>query len=402
LSSAGPLVVAALSARVLAQAASQAGHRVLALDCFGDVDTQRASAQWWPINQPGAIRIAPQRFLSALADAKARHSASAWVAGAGFEGQPELLAQGASLLPLLGMSAEEVRRVRDAKAFFSGLDEAHIAHPEVRWALPHDTTGWWVKDAGGCGGWHIRAAHGLRELPAACYVQRDAAGTPMSATLVGDGQHIQLLGINRQIMRQSTRHPFVYAGVVGPVAVPQAVTQRVVQIAQQLANDLHWRGLVSLDFLLDGDQVQVLELNPRPPASLVLYPGALAAHLQACIGGGVPPGPWRVDGVDGVGSKHTVRGQRIVFAPKALRLSAALAHALARWPHVHDVPQPGQHCRAGDPLCSVQVGVREDVHADVQVDVQAAVQAQAHSAHAASALLQQRHDDVLAFLENHK
>jgi uncharacterized protein len=373
LSDTGALVVAALSARVLAEAAMQAGHQVLALDCFGDADTRRASLQWWPINKPGGIGIAPRRFLSALAQAAAKHGATGWVAGAGFEDQPTLLAQGAKLLPLLGMGADEVRRLRDAQAFFACLDAAHIPHPEVRWTLPADRHGWWVKAAGGCGGWHIRAASGVRRLPAHSYVQRDAIGTPMSATLLGDGQHICLLGINRQIVQRTARHPFIYAGVVGPVAVSHRVAQQVEHIAQHLAAGMHWRGLVSLDFLLDGDDVLVLELNPRPPASLVLYPGALAAHLQVCSGGPVPSGPWRVDGV---------RGQRIVCAPRELRLNADLTQQLTRRPHlhVHDQPHAGQHFNAGDPLCSVQ--------------------AQASSAHATSAALQQRHAAVLDLLEN--
>ena len=78
-----------------------------------------------------------------------------------------------------------------------------------------------------------------------------------------------------------------------------------------------------------------------------------------------------------------VRGQRIVFAPHDLRLNAAVARRLAASPHVHDLPQPGQDFHAGDPLCSVQVQLQD----------------QARSAHAASTLLQQRHDDVLRFLE---
>jgi uncharacterized protein len=378
LSEAGALVVAALSARVLAEAAVQAGHRVLALDCFGDVDTRRASLQWWPINDPDSWRIAPQRFLSALTAAAKQPGVQGWVAGAGFEDQPALLAQGATLLPLIGMGADEVRRLRHAKSFFACLDQAQIAHPEVRWTLPADRHGWWVKAAGGCGAWHIRAASGMRQirrLPVGCYVQRDAAGTPMSATLLGDGQHIQLLGVNRQIMQRTAQHPFVYAGVVGPVAVPPGVAPQIEHIAQHLANTLRWRGLVSLDFLLDGDAVQVLELNPRPPASLVLYPGALAAHVQTCSGGPMPTRPWHVDGV---------RGQRIVFAPCAVRLNADIAQHLAESPHMHDLPRPGQEFYAGDPLCSVQVHGHD----------------RAHSAHAASALLQQRHDDVLNLLEN--
>jgi uncharacterized protein len=364
------VVVAALSARVLAEAAAHAGHGVVALDCFGDLDTQRVSQQWLPIQDGESARIAPDRFLAALADVAQRSAVMGWIAGAGFEGQPELLAQGAALLPLIGMGAAEVRQLRDPRQFFATLDALHIAHPAVLFEAPKDPRGWLVKDAGGSGAWHIRAAGRMQHLPAGCYLQREAVGTPMSATLLGNGQEVFLLGINRQIIRSTLRHAFVFCGVVGPVAVAPAVTQRVQQIASSLAGPLHLRGLLSLDFLLDGEQLQVLEINPRPPASLSLYPGALAAHLQACMTAQLPSA-WAADGV---------RGQRIVYAQQATHLSATMARRLAAWPHAHDLPNNGMWFDAGDPVCSVQ--------------------AQADSAHAVSALLQQRHDALLAFLEN--
>ena len=60
------LAVAALSARVMAEAAANDGFDVIALDLFGDEDTRRASSQWLPIGEPAEMRIDPALVLPAL------------------------------------------------------------------------------------------------------------------------------------------------------------------------------------------------------------------------------------------------------------------------------------------------------------------------------------------------
>ena len=112
------LVVAAISARMMAEAAARDGFEVVALDLFGDADTRRA-ADWRPIGGPSALRINTARTLAALRELAARGDVAGWVAGSGFEGLPHLLAHGARLLPLLGTAAADVRRLRDAATFFA-------------------------------------------------------------------------------------------------------------------------------------------------------------------------------------------------------------------------------------------------------------------------------------------
>jgi uncharacterized protein len=363
------LVVAALSARVLAEAAQQAGHRVVALDCFGDADTRRASLHWRPLSEGASLQIAPDRLLHALAEIAQLPDAMGWVAGAGFEHQPALLSQGAALLPLLGMGAAEVQKLRDPRLFFAALDELDISHPPVQFELPRDRAGWLVKDSGGCGAWHIRDAFNCEHLPARHCLQREVPGVSMSATLIANGHGACVLGINQQLVRRTAWHRFMFCGVLGPVPTSADVASRVQHIAQQLSAKFNLRGLCSLDFLLDGDSVQVLEINPRPPASLVLYPGALVAHLHACSNGALPKA-W---------ATNEVRGQRIVFAPKPLHINHVMHARLLTWPHCHDRPNNAMSFEAGDPVCSVQ--------------------AQASTAAQVAALLNQRHDSLLTTLE---
>ena len=138
------LAVAAVSARMLAEAAAHDGYGVVALDLFGDADTRRASQRWHPIGAPGSLQIDAARVLDALQQLaqQGRDTVIGWIPGSGFEGRPELLEAGAQLLPLIGTPADAVRRVRDPAEFFGVLAAHGIAHPPVRADAPADAEGW--------------------------------------------------------------------------------------------------------------------------------------------------------------------------------------------------------------------------------------------------------------------
>jgi len=351
------LAVAALSARALVESAALDGTRTVALDCFGDADTRRLAAQWRAIGAASALRIDDDSLLDSLRSLAQRGDAMGWIAGSGFDGRPELLERGAALLPLIGTAPQDVRRVRDPQEFFGVLHSHGIGFPSVSLDPPATPSGWLLKDAGGCGGWQVRrAVPGLTAGPGQ-YWQRERRGVPMSATYVANGRDAVLLGFNAQTVRRAGERPYLFCGVVGPLPVSDAVQREVTAITRLLAAVFRLRGLGSLDFLLDGDTVEVLELNPRPPASLALYLrvgacGPVRAHLRACGHDELPPAPARVDGV---------RGTEIVFARQALRIDDAMAEQIARREGARDLPCAGTQVAAGDPLCSF-VAEGRDVH----------------------------------------
>lgn len=346
------LVVAAVSARMLAEAAARDGHEVIALDLFGDVDTRRAASRCWPIGAPGALRIDPARVLDALRHVAQQDGADVigWIAGSGLEGQPDLLEAGAKLLPLIGTPSDAVRRVRDPAVFFAALAAHGIAHPPTRADAPVDLDGWLLKDAHGCGGWHIRHAAGACQMAgagASHYFQRAMPGVPMSATFIANGAQAMLLGINELIVRPIGDRPHVYGGCIGPVSVSDAVARRVAEAVRVSSAEFGLRGWCSLDFIRDGDAIAVLEVNPRPPASLALYAqrGLIDAHLRACLQAELP----RAASF----AAECVTGHEIVYARRALTLDAIGAQHLAGRADAHDLPAAGARFEAGDPVCSL-------------------------------------------------
>ena len=345
------LAVAALSARMMAESAAQAGFHVIALDLFGDRDTRRASTEWLPIGAAGGLRIDTEQTLAALHGLARRGDVTGWVAGSGFEGLPALLEQGADMLPRIGTTAAAVRRVRNPLGFFGFLDAVHIGHPPICFEPPADPANWLIKNALGTGGWHIRDAHSAldAELPEHSYFQRRAPGTPMSATFIANGSDVCVLGFNDMIVRRRGALPFVFCGAVGPVLVAAEVARQVTRALRLLVTEFSLRGLGSLDFMLHGDSMAVLELNPRPSASMGSYSqhlrqGLMAAHVRACVQAELP---------QPATTAQQLHGTETVFARHPLLLDEPASARLAQWPHAHDLPFAGAAFAAGDPVCSV-------------------------------------------------
>lgn len=350
------LVLAGVSVRAMAESARQAGWQVIALDLFGDADTRRICRRWMPIGDPAALEIDPVRLRDALAAAAREPGVMGWVAGSGFEAAPQLL-KTAGGLALLGMSADPVRTLRDARQFFGVLDRLGLTHPEIRFDRPVEAAGWLAKWMGGTGGWHIRAASDAdsRRADAHTYFQRIEPGIPMSVLFVADGRQARAVALNRLIVRRLGAFPFVYHGAIGPVR-DGALQARIDDILALLVPAFALRGLASLDFVAANGMPSLLEINPRPSASMALHAhawprGLLHAHI-ASMHGALPPPPSLQPGV---------RGTQVLFARRPYRVDTHTADALGRLADCHDLPAPGTKLGAAEPVCSVTVEAPDEV-----------------------------------------
>lgn len=346
------LAIAATSARLLAETARASGFDVIAIDVFGDVDTRAAAQAWMPLGMPG--RLAPEegRLVAALRRCATLPHLVGWIAGSGFESAPALLAAGAEVLPLLGNLPRTVAQVRTPGDFFATLHRLGIPAPEISLAPPVDANGWLFKDAHACGGWHIRpAARAPAEPGPGAYFQREEAGSAMSALFLANGASAVIVGFARQIVAPLGRRPYVYRGCVGPMTLPSPQAAEVADIVGALTRHYGLCGLNGIDFLYGTDGIQVLELNPRPTASLALFHdviagGLLAAHVDACLHGRLPdPGD--------IPPSANARGSEVVFAPARGTVTPALADWLAAQPDCHDLPAAGTPFARHDPLCSI-------------------------------------------------
>jgi predicted ATP-grasp superfamily ATP-dependent carboligase len=348
-----------LSARMLAQSARRAGLSVAALDIFGDRDTRRYAPLWFDIGGEG-LSIDPQRLFDALERTARLPRMLGFVAGSGLEPHMRELCSASRLPRFIGNGADATAAVREPRRFFALLDRLGIAHPEVSYLPPSDPAGWLFKRADGCGGTHIEALDSKLDKDAANgYFQRLAAGRSMSALFLATRRKASVIGFAEQLTQSAGNRPFLHTGSIGPADLPLQVMADVTAAVGSIVSNADLTGLNSIDFLLDGDTFQVLEINARPSSTMTVHEtaarqewprGLLACHLDACLDGllPTPSSPFPA----ATGSKA---GQRVLFAPRGFVVSSAFSDACLGDPACHDVPQPGARIGAGEPVCTLVV-----------------------------------------------
>ncbi len=340
----GCYLVAAVSGRALAQSAARGGHRVAVLDYFADQDTCAAAVTCRRVVAPQALRFDRRALLAAAAELAPAAQSAGLVYGSGFEGRTALLGRLADGRRLCGNTPEVVAAIRDPRKFFPLLQRLGIAHPEVRAQAPPDPAGWLVKHPGGAGGAQVRHAS-QRPARRGTYYQRFEAGRTLSALILSDGARALVLGYNEQwttTARAGT--PFLFGGAANHVALPAELTDSIADRLQALVTATGLVGLNGVDFILRDSEWLVLEVNPRPTATVELYDpdyasGLFDAHLRACTGDllrvAAPPGAARAMAVVIAAVGGTLPGEFVFPA----------------W--CRDLPVPGTRFAAGDPVCTV-------------------------------------------------
>jgi predicted ATP-grasp superfamily ATP-dependent carboligase len=342
------LIVAGLSARTMAEAASREGWNVIALDAFGDTDTRRCAAAWHAIGQPDGTGVSLERTRQALAHHAGDADVIGWVAGSGFEGLSRWLVD--TPLPLIGTPPAALQRLRDPLCWFTALHDLTLPHPDSSPHPPTQPRGWLCKSLHACGGSHVRPAT-VQDTPApGRYWQRWHPGQPMSTLFLAHAEGTVCLGHNVQDNRPGQLGeapcPWLYQGAIGPVSLPTRVDHALRQATQALRHHFGLRGLCSLDFLLDGESICLLEVNARPTATWPLYAEAgplMTAHVAASLGQPLPP----------LQTPRIPAGLTTLFTSRPLHISSAVHEVLVQRPWVHDIPEPGTRLPAHMPLCTL-------------------------------------------------
>jgi uncharacterized protein len=329
------VLVVAVSARMLAELAVADGHVVTALDRFGDADLRAIASAATAANSDALVRLAE------------RVGSDAVVYGAGLENRPDLVARLAVGRELLGTPARLLAAVRDPWALDAAVRDAGAGVPETR--APADAPrapgeGLWLrKPRAGGGGRGVRRWAGGR-LRHTEVVQRHATGLSCSAVAIADGRDAAVLGVTEQLHRNGYR----WTGNVSPPRLPAAegteLAGRLEAVCRAVAGRFGVRGAFGVDAIWDGRRVWVLEVNPRPTASLELFgPGTFDAHIRGARGVSVPTSSEPA-------ANRCAKVKLVLFADRDLR-----APDPAWWPPglVRDIPHRGDPIARGAPLCTL-------------------------------------------------
>lgn len=330
--------------------AVKAGYKVVCLDAFLDHDTQALANLSYRI--PFENNAFNASTLLQVIHALALPSDSAFVYGSGFESNPQILDAVGERIPVLGNNQNVIAASKNWHTLQSVAEDVGCYFPETcSSAIQVDlasSKSWLVKKTGGAGGSHIRQWRG-DYLSDGEYIQERIDGDPISLVFLANEENIQVLGVNALFVNPKQEdgfdYPFQYAGLLTNIEIDSTLRQTLSQLAISLTKTLKLRGVNSIDAIVSGDALYLLEVNPRLSASAYGYStpsfSLMDAHILACQGNVSSPMPLRFP--------HVLI--KILFA----EFNSVIPENVA-WPsEVMDVPHAGTRLSKGQPVCSMVV-----------------------------------------------
>lgn len=336
------ILIVSSSGRPLAASATRAGCQAYVIDLFEDFDTSALSVASKNACANNAFHFDESKLQQAVQTFDDVEF-DAVVYGAGFEADTHLLETLNTKNKLFGNSAELVRNLKDPATFFGLLDSLEIPFPAVRLNVPSDPDGWLAKTIGATGGAHVQSAQGV-SASEQIYFQRFEAGRNLSVLFLADGKKSQVIGFSEQHAQKIGDAPYFYVGSINHAPLAAGMQKHIADKLDLIVRTTGLVGLNGIDFIQRDNEYFVLEINPRPTATMELYDadfaqGLLHAHLQACEG--------ELTAADS--HEKVIRGHRIVFAQQKTKVP--LSFKFPGW--CADIPQPGSFVAQDAPLCSV-------------------------------------------------
>jgi len=202
---------------------------------------------------------------------------------------------------------------------------------------------WLAKKRGGAGGSHIRPSR-LAKVSTNIYFQERVEGRAVSALFVANGREARLLGFSEQWTAPRATSHWRYGGAVCPATISAALARRMAAAVMAVARSFPIKGVASADFILRDEAPLLLEINPRPGATLDIFDRGstklLRLHLQAVLDGKLPS---HAVGVRGA------MASAIVYAECGGRVPADIV-----WPAwVADRPRQSEWIDKNRPICTV-------------------------------------------------
>jgi uncharacterized protein len=351
------ILIVGVSARAVAESAGRSGYQVVALDAFGDLDLQR-QVKGYSLKRDFHRPFGALELLAA----SQQLAYDAVVYTANLENHPEVVRQFAKDHPVLGNSAEVLGRVRHWPTLAGVLRQASFYVPEtvnLDAAAGLPTTGAWLCKPKASGGGHgITIWRGERRPTPGFLLQEHVAGVVGSAAFVANGRDCVVLGITEQLVGLAAfgSGGFDYCGNLLPLSAASssntgaAILSQVQAIAGVVTKAFGLSGVNGMDFVLNGERVCLIEINPRYSASMELIERAYQLpmfdlHVHAIREGVLPT----FDLAPQL-KASAFHGKAILYAERD-----AIAADTPRWLErgIRDVPWPGESLTRGNPICTL-------------------------------------------------
>ncbi len=248
------------SARSAAQSLKWAGYTPVAADLFADVDLCR-------IAEAKRITDYPNQFSGWMKE----QSLDAWIYTGALENYPELVDELAQIVPLWGISGQLLGDLRDPLWLAKQCDQHGIPFPETLIAKNQLEGSWLAKSYRHSSGLGVRQLATESDWQEAernsWYAQQRVGGRSCSAAFRIDDDGSILLGFAIHLVNDEKEWSFRGAVVTNPTAEQHKTLCKIGDWLYATGA----RGIVGIDFIDSGDELWLLEVNPRYTATIELF-----------------------------------------------------------------------------------------------------------------------------------
>jgi methenyltetrahydromethanopterin cyclohydrolase len=341
-----PVLIFAQSATALAISVAQAGYPVWAADCYLDSETCSVSARTTRL--PPLETTSSEALLNQLIELS-QGQPCFFIYGSGIEFHSNILKSLPSHFHLLGNNFDTVNAITSPKTFFKALDKLNLPYPQTTFKPPSSSTykKWLFKPNKSLGGMHITFIDDEIEQKDG-YFQHYIDGTPGSVLFVSNNASLQIVLVNEQETINTKNMPFILGSIITPATIPPPLLTTLNDAIQQLALHFNLIGFNSLDFIIKNDELYLLELNPRPSASIQLVKqphNIFHIHKTACKNAAHPML---------LKNESLYRGLFYVFAQNDYLVTAEM-----QWPEqTIDRPIEGTLIKKSSPICSLLLNAK--------------------------------------------
>jgi predicted ATP-grasp superfamily ATP-dependent carboligase len=354
------VLIVGVSTRAAAESAARAGFDVIALDAYADLDQHRS------VRALSLPRDFGKTFSAeAIAAVAPELSSDAVVYLSNLENHPkavDVLARGRKLW---GNDSGVLRRVRDPLVLAREFEVRGIRVPRVvtsqQSAEQHrDVRRWLIKPRISGGGHGVRVWSANEPVTRGHYLQEFIDGVPGSVVFVAAAGRGVAIGATRQLVGETAfgASGFRYCGNILDASISPDTSAATIALVDAVTDAFPLVGVGSIDFVVAGNELRPVEVNPRWSASMELVERArdislFSLHAEACNRGALP----EFERTEPPSTSATY-GKAIVFAPRDVVIGD-----VSGWlddQNIRDVPHTGEHITTGQPICTIFAAGSDD------------------------------------------
>ena len=353
------ILVVGSSTRMLVQSLATS-HRVFSLDSYGDYDTCELAIGWKNIGNK-KNEIDASKFLLLFKQITTKFSPVGWILGSGLENNSEIINNADKILFRYGISYQQMRNVRNPGFFFDTLNKLGINYPQTILSNHgrSSSKGWLWKDFHSSGGSGISRKKANKSKSQGLYLQKELIGRSLSAFFLVENNSIYIFGFCENISKSFNESPYYYHGVKGPVKLTTKVTKYIITNLNKISSEFGLLGLNGLDFIVLGEEVFILEINPRPTSALEIFEASyncsiINLHCNVFRNTQNPKKNRQVKFFPNKFINDKVYASKVIYALENTKLDELFFERIKNMPFCRDIPR-SKFFQAGDPICSIMV-----------------------------------------------